>query len=707
VTENDDPLLDCLLFIAKYKERPLSSQILNNAKKGEKLTSSEFIKACNRIDLSARFLNRSIDKISNITLPAILLLKNNRACVLLKIHEDKKTAQISFPEAADSSETIEISKLNNEYEGTVIFVKSMFDFDTRTEDDKFILPSKSWFWNTFWRFKNLYFNVFLASIFINLFVLAIPLFIMNVYDRVVPNNAHETLWVLSTGVLIVLIFDLIIKTLRSYFIDAAGKKADILISTTLLDKSLNTTMESQPESVGVRANQMKEFEFVREFFSSITVAAFIDLPFVFLFILVIYFIAGPVFILPLVGLVFILVVAGMLSIPMYSAIRHSFIGSAQKNAILVESLSAVEDIKSTNSQNSVIRKWQAFSASTAKWLLKARFLSNLVTTITAYSASIVTVGVVVYGVYLIGNGELTVGALIASTILTGRAMAPLGMLTNLMIRFQQASCSLNSLDQMMKSPLEASETKRFILREKLNGGIEFKNVSFGYPGQKKDLFKKLNLTIKPQEHVAILGAVGSGKSTLLKLIDGLYSPTGGTISMDGADIRQIDPNDLRRNIGYLPQEPKLFYGSARYNITMRAPYASNKSLSQAAELSRASIFINQHPDGFEMMIGERGKGLSGGQQQTIALARTLLDDPPIILFDEPTSSVDSIIEHQFIENMKEYIQGKTVLFVTHKNSLLQLVDRIIILQQGEIIMDGPRDQILAEIQKQSKVDTNG
>ncbi|MEC7839436.1 MAG: type I secretion system permease/ATPase [Chlamydiota bacterium] len=707
MAEHDDPLLDCLLFIAKFKERPISSQLLNNAKKGEKLTASELIKVCQKIDLSARIIKRSIDSISNLILPAILILKSNRACVLLKKNNHEKTAEVSFSESGDSIDTIDLSKLEDEYQGTAIFINSAYEFDSRSETEGMISPTLSWFWSTFWRFKNIYFNVFLASIFINLFVLAIPLFIMNVYDRVVPNNAYETLWVLSTGVIIVLIFDLIIKTLRSYFIDVAGKKADIIISSTLLDKSLNTSMEAQPESVGVRANQMKEFEFVREFFSSISVATLIDLPFVLLFIFVIYFIAGSVFLLPLVGLIAIFFIASLLSIPMYSAIRKSFAGSAQKNAVLVESLSAVEDVKSTNSQNAILRKWQSYSAVTAKWLLRARFLSNLVTTITAYGASLVTVGVVIYGVYLIGNGELTIGGLIACTILTGRAMAPLGLLTNLLIRFQQANCSLKSLDQMMKAPVEASETKRFILRDRLKGGIEFKNVCFSYPHQSKMIFNKLNLSIQPEEKVAILGSVGSGKSTLLKLIDGLYSPTKGTIAIDGADIRQIDPSDLRRNIGYLPQEPKLFFGTARSNITIRAPYASNESIAKAAELSRASTFISQHPDGFEMKIGECGKGLSGGQQQTIALARTLLDDPPVILFDEPTSAVDSLIEQQFITNMKEYVRGKTLICVTHKNSILQLVDRIIILQQGQVIMDGPRDQVLNEIKKQTEGSLNG
>ncbi len=710
MTVLDDPLLSCLAFIAKLKGCPVSKDAIraNVPLTGDRFTPDMFVQAAEIMGFSAVHKEEPLDQIPPLTLPVVLLLKNDKACVLIKVNHQDKTAEIALPEAEEGVETVSLSEIEKEYEGSVLFIKSKYHFDARTEEKKFFAPTKSWFWDTFWRFKYLYTRVIVGSIFINLFVLAIPLFIMNVYDRVVPNKAIETLWVLAIGVIIVLVCDFILKILRAYFVDAAGKKADILISTALLEHSLNSVMESQPASIGVRANHMKEFEFVREFFSSASVATLVDLPFVFLFIMVIEFIGGPLFIIPLLGVVFVITATVLLSIPLYEAVKKSYLGGAQKNAILVESLSGIEEIKSSYAHSSFLGKWLRFSTLASESLLKARFFSNLTTTISVYSVSIGMVCVVIWGVYLIGSGDLTVGGLIACTILTNRAMAPLAQITTLLTRYQQARCSLKALNDIMETPVERPHDKRFMYREKFDGAIEFDRVSFHYPEQKTDFFKEISFTIQAGEHVAILGSLGSGKSTLLKLIDSLYLPKEGNIRIDGIDIHQIDPVDLRRNIGFLSQDPKLFFGTARTNISLKAPWVDDASVLEAAKLSGAVQFINIHPEGFQMPIGENGKGLSGGQKQTIALARALLLNPPILLFDEPTSSMDNYTENYFVEQMKQYFQGKTAFIVTHKQSLLQLVDRILILQQGKIVVDGPRDQVLNEIAKgQKEQEKNG
>ncbi len=704
----DDPLLHCLAFIKKRAGDPLSLEALRNTVPltDNKMRPGEFIQAAEKLDLSAQLLTRSLESIPPIILPAVLILKDRGACILL----EKKGAEatIIFPETEEGTETIALDQLENEYAGYAIFIKSKYHFDERSDEKHLFSSSESWFWDTFWQFKSLYSKVIAASIFINLFVLAIPMFIMNVYDRVVPNKAVETLWVLTIGVIIVLAFDFLLKILRAYFIDSAGKKADVIISSTLLERTLNSVMEAQPSSVGVRANHMKEFEFVREFFSSATVATMVDLPFVFLFVAVIYFIGGPLCIIPLIGGTLVVTVAAIVSVPLYKAVQQSYVGGAQKTAVMVESLTAIEEIKSASAQTSILGKWQRYASLTAEYLLKARFLTNFALTFTAFTNFLVTITTVVWGVYRIKSGDLTIGGLIACVILTGRAMVPLSQIVSLLTRYQQAKCSLQELNEVMKAPVERHADHHYVSHETFKGAIEFNKVCFSYQEQQTDFFHELSFKMRPGERIAILGNLGSGKSTLLKLVNGLYQPSSGNILIDDMETHQLDPIDVRRSIGYLSQTPRLLFGTARSNITLKASWKDDEEMIKAANLAGASAFINHHPDGFEMRIGEGGKGLSGGQIQTVALARALFLDPPILLLDEPTASMDNATESHFIEQMKTYMKGRSVLLVTHKNAPLQLVDRIIIMQNGAIALDGPRDEVLKKLmEKPKEVKTGG
>jgi ATP-binding cassette subfamily C protein LapB len=541
--------------------------------------------------------------------------------------------------------------------------------------------------------------VFLASILVNIFALASPLFVMNVYDRVVPNHAIETLWVLAIGVGTVFTFDLLLRTLRGYFIDMAGKKADVILSATIFEKVMGVKMACRSNSVGSFANSMQEFESFRDFFTSATITTLIDLPFMFLFILIIWTIAGELAYVPLFVIPLAVIVSLIIQVPLGRTIKQLFQHSGQKSATLIETLTGLETIKSLGAESPIQRKWEQTIGFIAKYGQRARILSSTAVNFTAFLQQMASVAVVVFGVYMISEGEISMGALIASTLLTGRALAPMGQVAGILTRYHQSKAALSSLNTLMSLPVERPSGREFLHRPEFKGGIEFKNVSFKYPDQPMDALSGVSFKISPGEKVAFIGRIGSGKSTIEKLVLGLYEPDDGAILLDGTDIRQIDPVDLRRNVGYAPQDVILFFGSVRDNIALGKPFADDEAVLKAAETAGVTEFVNRHPSGFDMQIGERGEGLSGGQRQSVTVARALLMDPPVLVLDEPTNAMDNSTEERFKQNLAGALKDKTLLLVTHKASLLSLVDRIIVMDQARIVADGPREQVLAALKK--------
>jgi len=366
----------------------------------------------------------------------------------------------------------------------------------------------------------------------------------------------------------------------------------------------------------------------------------------------------------------------------------------QKHALLVETIDGLETIKATAAEGRVQRAWERFVGLTAESSGKARFLSGLATTFAQVSIQLVTVAVVVYGVHLIGAGEITMGALVAATILTGRALAPLGSIAAMLTRLQQSRVALASLDAIMKAPVERPTDKTFLHRPRLSGQIEMQKIAFKYPGQERPALDGVSFKIKPGEKIGILGRIGSGKSTIARLLIGLYDPAEGAVLMDGTDIRQIDPADLRRNVGYVSQDNYLFFGSVRDNIAFGAPHVDDQAVLRAAQVAGVGEFLRTHPHGFDLQVGERGMALSGGQRQAIVIARALLLDPPMLLMDEPTSNMDNSTEAVFKRRLEQILPGKTLLLVTHRSSLLTLVDRLIIIDSGRVVADGPKEDVL-------------
>lgn len=694
----DDPLLGCLTILTKILHKPQSPDSLTAGLPlvDNRLTPKLFSRAAERAGLASRIVKRPLRKISSLVLPAVLILKGSNACILLEING--KQAKVIFPETGEGESELSIEELEEAYTGYAIFIKPVHQFDRRTEFTA-IPRASHWFWGTIMRFWPIYSEVFLASILVNSFALASPLFIMNVYDRVVPNHATETLWVLAIGVATVFVFELLLRTLRAYFIDLAGKRADVMLSSTIFEKVMAVKMAARANSVGSFANSMQEFESFRDFFTSATLTTLIDLPFALLFITVIWLVAGPIAYIPLAVIPLTILVSLIIQVPLGRTIQHLFRHSGQRSSTLIETLTGLETIKSIGAETPIQRKWEQTVGFMTKYSQRARLLSASAVNFTSFLQQMATITVVVYGVYLITENEITMGALIASTILTGRALAPMAQLAGILTRYHQSKAALQSLNSLMNLPVERPSGREFLHRPEFKGGVEFKKVSFRYPNQPMDALTEVSFTIKPGEKVAFIGRIGSGKSTVEKLILGLYEADDGAILLDGTDIRQIDPVDLRRNIGYAPQDVVLFFGSIRDNITMVAPFADDAAVLKAADVAGVTEFVNRHPSGFDMPVGERGEGLSGGQRQSVAVARALLLDPPVVMLDEPTNAMDNSTEERFKSKLAEAIEDKTLLLVTHKASLLSLVDRIIVLDQGHLVADGPRDQILAALKK--------
>ena len=695
-----DELLACLLMVARSHGEVATREGLMAGLPTDthRLTPSLFDRAARRANLSSHFADVELTHIKDALLPAILLMEGERACVLQGFSSDGTQARVAYPELAEAPVMVDLARLDAEFSGTVVYVQPTHRYDARTPQVK-AGRHGHWFWGVMAESRPLYRDVLVAALLANLFALGMPMFTMNVYDRVVPNHAFETLWVLAGGLIIMLVGDLVLRTMRGRFVDLASSRADVKLSSFIMERVLGTRMEQRPASAGSFASNLRAFESVRDFIGSATVVAFIDLPFAIIFLIVIGWISWLMLIPLLVGAAIMVLYALAVQGRMHELAETTYRAGAQRNATLIEGLVGFETIKALAAESPIQRKWEKSAALLARVGAQLRLLSSTASSTSAFVQQLINVVIVIMGVYLISERELTMGALIACSQLASRAMAPVGQVAGLLVQYHTASTALTSLNEMMKREVERPDGTTFISRGNLKGSIEFRDVSFSYPGQTTPSVRNLSFAIKPGEKVAILGRIGSGKTTLEKLILGLYRPTEGAVLMDGIDIRQLDPAELRRQIGYVQQDVMLFYGSLRENITMGAPMATDADIIRSAEMGGILSLVNQHPQGFEMLIGERGESLSGGQRQGVAIARAVINDPPIMLLDEPTSSMDHSSEEDIKRRLADYAQGKTVVLISHRTSLLDLADRIIVMDGGRIMADGPKDQVITALRQ--------
>lgn len=687
-------MLGCLAIVATLLEWQMSNEALiaGLPMAEEAMSPDLFVRAASRAGISARLVQSPLAALDKMALPCVLLLQGKRACVLTAIGNDGR-AEIILPEMGVGARSVPLAELEVVYDGYTLFARPEFKFDFRS-DEIMVAGPRGWFWGTLVASWRIYIEVVLAALLVNSFAIAGPLFVMNVYDRVVPNFAEETLWVLAIGVATVYGFEFVLKMLRSYFVDAAGKSADTKIAGRLFQQVLGMKMAHRPASSGGLASSLREFESLREFFTSSSLVTVVDLPFIFLFIFIISIVGGPIAIVPLIAVPIVIIVGSLMQIPLRAVVQQSYREAQQRHALLIEAIGGIETVKSTASEGRMQRNWENFVEVTARSSVKAHMLSALVLNFSSAATNFVSVGVVMYGVYLIDAGTLSIGGLVASTILAGRAMAPLGQIAGIMTRYHQARVSLSALDQMMHTPVERPEGRNFLKRSEIKGQIEFRNVTFSYPDQETPALDDVSFRIEAGEKVGLIGRIGSGKSSIQRLVLGLYDPDQGAVMVDGTDVRQIDPADLRRSIGSVPQDVYLFFGSVKDNIAIGAPFTDDDTVRRAARITGVEEFVNRHPMGYDMPVGERGQIISGGQRQSIAIARALLRDPPILLLDEPTSAMDNTTESRFKERLSATLEDRTLLLVTHRGSMLSLVDRLIVVDGGKIVADGPKQDVL-------------
>jgi ATP-binding cassette subfamily C protein LapB len=698
----DDPLMECLAIIASENGRRTTAVALSNGlpmpSKGL-APPQVFIRAAERVGMTARMVRRDLrEVIKSPNMPCILILHADQACIL-KRRLDNETVEVLFPETPDAPVAMPVSELERTYNQYTFYVRARARMDERAGPSA-IEEARDWFWSALKRHKKIYYEVAAAAVMINIFALASPLFTMNVYDRIIPNGeaALASLWTLSIGVIIVYVFDFLLKNLRSHFLDAAGRKADNVISGRIFEQMMAMKMAARPPSVGVLAANLREFETLRDFFTSATLVAIIDFPFALLFLLFIWLIAGPLALIPAVLMPLIMAMGIILQKPLQKVIKESMRDSAIKNSLIFETLSGLETIKAQAAEGHMQRKWEELTEEAARTNVKAKAIASFGINFAATMMGLCSIFMIIYGAYLINEQVITMGALIASVMLSSRTLAPFAQIAAILTKYSQSKEALERLNELMQSPVERPLSQTFISMPVVRGQIEFKDVLFRYPNQKTPALNGVQFLINPGEHVGIIGAVGSGKTTIERLIMNLYQPEAGSVQIDGVDVRQIDPADLRRNIGVVQQTPYLFYGTVRENITLGHETVPDSAVIRAAELSGVMSFLRDSEAGLDTQIGERGENLSGGQRQAIAIARALLYDPPIILLDEPTASIDPGSERRLYEHMKEITKGKTIVLITHKSAVLGLVDKLVLMDRGRIIAMGPRDDILYKLQ---------
>ncbi|WP_028866010.1 type I secretion system permease/ATPase [Psychromonas aquimarina] len=696
---SDDPLLDCLVLLSEHFGNPCSAEALAAGLplSGSSLSPELLPQAAARAGLSAKLSRKSLNNIPAMLLPCILMLKDQKACVLQELDIKANKAIISLPETG-GEESLSIEELESVYVGYLFLIKQKYhgdrDFDVHIADTK-----KHWLWDTIRESAPIYRDVIIASILVNIFALVSPLFVMNIYDKVVPNLAFETLWVLAIGGSVAYIFDLVLKQLRSYLIDVAGKKVDIQVSSKLFAKIVGIPLEKRAPSVGGMARQLGEFDSIREFLSSATITALVDLPFSILFMFIIYLVAGDLAVFSVVATLLILGYTLIMQPKLRIAIEESNKFSGLRHGHLIESLTALESIKANGAEGVIQNSWQQMLGHTSNWQLKTKMITNSVSNVSSFIVQFAVIAVIVLGVYRVSEGLISMGGIIAAVMLSSRAIGPMAKVAALMTRYNQTVSSLRQLDGIMEQEGEFENKGHLASRLKLEGNIIIEHVSFNYPEIEKPALYPLSLKVKPGEKIAIIGRNGSGKSTLAKVMLGLFQPSLGSIRYDGLHQGQIHPSDLRRNFGYLPQDIVLFHGSIKDNILFGTRQVTEYQLIRAVQLSGVSMFTDLESEGLDLQVGEGGKSLSRGQRQAVALARAILNDPQVLLLDEPTASLDARAEKQFINSMSQTVQNRTMFLITHKMHLLQLVDRIIVLDKGHLVADGPKDIILDKLKK--------
>lgn len=693
-----EALLSAIEWISTHHEISFSADVTLRGLPLDdgKLTLGLLEPAFANLGLSARIIKKSATDVPLIVCPFLVFFEGGDVGIVTGRRSKRGKYRVTLA-GHKGEKLLSARQLSDQTLNFVAYVSPANDVFSQ-EDNMRKLAKGHWLWSTVRRFWGAWIQVVLVAFFVNLLGLALPLFVMNVYDRVIPFNAIPTLWALALGVVLALLFDFILRLLRATVIDNAGRRIDMKVSSDVFRHVLDTKMSARHSNAGDIASSVREFESVRDFFTSASLTSAIDLLFIGVFLSVLWLIVGPLVVVPLVAVPLVLITTLIIQIPMNRSVIRSLVSANNRHSVLVESLVGVETIKAASAEGPFQNRWEAAVADTVRATSKTRFWSSVALFFTISVQQMVSVIVIVWGVYLVAEGAISVGALIASNILAGRVLAPLSGIAMTLSRLQQSLKAMQNLNRLMKTERDHEDTKAHtgVIDQ---GRLNFREASFAYPGNTHSVLHEVSLSISPGERVGIIGKVGSGKSSLGRLLCGLYDTTDGAILLDDVDIRHRQTADLRKAVYYVPQDADLFTGSVRDNVCFNGP-VSDELFDKACHVSGVASFVQGNPMGYEMQVGERGRNLSGGQRQVVAIARALVNVPPILFLDEPTAAMDTATEATFIRNMSEY-KGEisTLIVATHRSSLLELVDRVIVLEQGQVIADGPKKQILAKLAK--------
>jgi ATP-binding cassette subfamily C protein LapB len=700
----DDPLAASLTYLAAHHGRAVSREALLSGLPilDGRLSVALYDRAARRAGLETEAIKREILDIPALVLPAVLIMKDGTALVLLGIDSTSQSVKVLDPSVKPSTpQTRPVQAIAESYTGYAFLVRAAAEADARAvaAGD---LPRNHWFWSTVKVHWRSYGHIALAAFLINMLALATPLFTMSVYDRVVPNGAIPSLIALSVGMGIAVLFDFVLRTLRSRMIDVTGKTMDVVLAANIFEHVMAVKMAQRPASVGIIANQLRDFDSVREFFTSGSVVSATDLLFAVLFLAVLFTIAGPLAWIPLVMLPTMIALGFLMQRPLDRAMKRLQAESAARHGVLVESLSGLETVRATGAESRMQTAWERSVAATARSGEDVHFWSSLALTSASTAQQITSLLLLIIGVFLILDGKLSMGALVAANMLAGRVLAPIAGIASIITRGTQTLSALTSINRIMSLERERSPQRAYVARKIEEGRIAFENVSFAYPNAPGKALEKVSFKIEGGERIGIIGRVGSGKTTVGRLLLGFYEAEEGRILVDGVDSRQYDPSDLRTGIGFAMQDTDLFFGKLRDNIALGKPEATDEEVLAAARLSGVESFIAGHPMGYDMPISEGGRSLSGGQKQAIGLARVLIRKPRVLFLDEPTAHFDVRSEAEFLERLKA-IRGEqmTIIISTHRLSLLSMVDRLLLFDHGRLVADGPRDEVLAILQGKS------
>jgi ATP-binding cassette subfamily C protein LapB len=701
-----DPVLDCLTFLARRSDRP-SSPVLMRAGLALSATGTlpfhQIEPALEQVGMRGEpVARRRLSGWRLQQLPAIAELTEERAIVLLEMKGGD--ALVYAPGTAEPM-WVPVSDLEALFTGHAIAVEPDPTRERENERPWDKARRTHWFWSEVWKVRGEFWPILLAALIVNMLALAVPLFTMNVYDRVIPNKAVPTLWVLAIGVAIALGFDFTLRLARSQLVDEIGRRLDAKYSQKLFEKVMNLPMADRQGSTGAFAKRVSEYEGVRDFFASTSVVLLVDIVFLVIFLVLITVLAGPLVLVPIIGIVGMLTAGVMLQRRMASTSIDAQADSSLQHSVLVESISGIETLKSARAEGQMLGRWRRYASMSAATQEKMRRLTSVAVNLASICQQAISVGLVIGGFYLFNAGNITMGAIIAIVMLAGRAMSPIGQFAFLITRARQSMTTLDSLQRMMEAPDERQVAARSMVPEIRAGHLELRKTDFRYPGASVDSLSGIDLSIKPGERIAIIGRVASGKSTLGRLLCGLYAPTGGEMLVDGLDSRQYHPHQLRESFRFVGQDAELFSGSVRDNLVLGAARADDQQLIDAVVRSGADIFLSRDAAGFDRPVGERGSLLSGGQRSLLVLARALVSPSKLLFLDEPTGAMDTQTELYFIEKLKTALaKDQSLVVSTHRHNMLGICDRLIVIDNGRILADGPRDEVMAKLASAAKKD---